>query len=54
MASELTDRATDEEIERLGSAIQDQRVELREYLARELGGDPEDYHAGHYLAEHGN
>ncbi len=53
MASELPDRATDEEVERLSDAIQDQRVEIREYLARELGGDPEDYRAERYLAEHG-
>lgn len=51
MASELTDRATDEEIERLSNAIQEQRVEVREYLARELGGDPEDYRAERYLTE---
>jgi len=53
MTSELTDRATDEEIARLREAIQEQRVEVREYLARELGGDPEDYRAETYLAEHG-
>lgn len=51
MASEPTGSATDEEIARLSEAIQEQRVEIREYLARELGGDPEDYRVERYLAE---
>lgn len=51
MASGITERATEEELARLRSAIQEQRPEIRAYLARELGGDPEDYRAERYLAE---
>lgn len=47
----MTDRATDEELTRLRAAIQDQRSDVRSYLARELGGDPDDYRAEAYLAE---
>lgn len=51
MAPGLTDRATDEELDRLQAAIEAQRVEIREYLARELGGDPDEYRAERYLSE---
>lgn len=51
MVPEPGELATDEELERLRDAIQDQRSEVRAYLARELGGDPEDYRAESYLAE---
>ena len=34
---------TDEEHEELREAIEDLRVRDREYLAEQLGGDPEDY-----------
>lgn len=40
-----------EELARLREAIQDQRSEIRAHLARELGGDPEDYRAEQYLAD---
>lgn len=53
MASDLTGQASDEELSRLGEAIQEQRVELREYLAQQLGGEPDDYRAETWLAEHG-
>jgi hypothetical protein len=36
---------TDEEIAELREAMDDQREEVREALADELGGDPEDYRA---------
>ena len=35
---------TDEEHEELREAIEELRVRDREYLAEQLGGDPEDYH----------
>jgi len=54
MASELSDRATDEELGRLREAIQDQRPEVRAHLARELGGEPDDYLAETYLADRTN
>jgi hypothetical protein len=50
MASDLTGRASDEEIVRLAESIQEQRAEVREYLARKLGGEPEDYLAERHLA----
>ena len=34
---------TDEELEEAREAIEELRVRDREYLAEELGGDPEDY-----------
>jgi hypothetical protein len=34
---------TDEEHEELREAIEELRVRDREYLAEQLGGDPEDY-----------
>lgn len=52
MASNLTGRASDQELARLSEAIQEQRVEIREFLAEQLGGDPSDYRAEDYLAEH--
>ena len=39
----VTDPVPDEEIEALKEEMQEQRVEVREYLAEELGGDPDDY-----------
>jgi len=51
MASELRDRATDEELTRLREELLDQRPQVRQYLARQLGGEPDDYRAESYLAD---
>lgn len=36
---------TDDEIEALREEMDEQRVEIREALAEDLGGDPDDYRA---------
>lgn len=41
----MTERASDQELAWLSEAIQEQRVEIREFLAERLGGDPDDYRA---------
>lgn len=40
---------TEGEIEELRESIEEQRVEVRELLAEELGGSPDDYRAEAYL-----
>ena len=46
---------TDAEIETLREEMEAQRDEIREALAEELGGDPEDYCARDYLRDqHGD
>ncbi|MCQ4334541.1 hypothetical protein KM295_13870 [Natronomonas sp. F2-12] len=40
---------SDEELETLCEEMEDQREELREALAEDLGGEPEDYNAEEYL-----
>ena len=42
---------TDEEIEALREEMRAQRVEIRRDLARDLGGEPEDYNIETYLTE---
>lgn len=44
------DRVSDEEIEQLQEKIQNQREEVREALADDLGGEPEDYNAEKHFA----
>lgn len=41
---------TGDDIEALREEMAEQRREVREYLAVELGGDPEDYDAEQYFA----
>ena len=43
------ERVTDAEIEALCEAMDDQRAEIREALAEDLGGKPEDYDAEAHL-----
>lgn len=44
---------TDEQIEALREEIEQQRVEIREDLAEDLGGDPEDYRVDRAAADGG-
>lgn len=44
---------TDEELEEFQEAMEEQGEELREALAEDLGGDPEDYRAGQTVADGG-
>ena len=43
------ERVTDAEFEALREAMDDQRAEIREALAKDLGGEPEDYDAEAHL-----
>lgn len=40
---------SDEEIEALQNEMAEQQVEIREALAQDLGGEPEDYSAERYF-----
>ena len=42
---------TEEEIQALQEEMDDQREEIREALAEDLGGEPEDYDAEKYLSD---
>jgi len=42
-------RANEEEIDALREEMNEQRAEIREALAEDLGGEPEDYDAEEYL-----
>jgi len=44
---------TDEELEEFQDAMEKQGEELREALAEDLGGDPEDYRADRKVADGG-
>jgi hypothetical protein len=44
---------TDEQIEALRAEIDDDREQVRELLAEELGGDPEDYRVDRAAADGG-
>jgi hypothetical protein len=44
---------TDDELERAKKEIEDLRGEVRQMLADELGGDPDDYRAGRVAADGG-
>jgi hypothetical protein len=44
---------TDDEIERAKEEIEDLRGEVRQVLADELGGDPDDYRADRVAADGG-
>jgi len=44
---------TDEELEEFQDAMEKQGAELREALAEDLGGDPEDYRADRKVADGG-
>ena len=39
------------EIEALREEMDEQRLEIREAMAEDLGGEPEDYDAGKYLID---
>lgn len=43
------ERVTDAEFEALREAMDEQRAEIREALAEDLGGKPEDYNAKAHL-----
>jgi len=45
------DPVSDEELEELAEEMDTQREEVREALAEDLGGEPEDYDAGKYLSD---
>ena len=45
---------TDEEIEDAKAAIHDLFAEVREDLAEDLGGDPDDYRADHAVTDGGD
>ncbi|MFB6200442.1 MAG: hypothetical protein ABEI98_00330 [Halorhabdus sp.] len=45
---------TDDEIEELREKMDEQRSEIREALAEDLGGEPEDYKADRAVADGGN
>jgi hypothetical protein len=42
---------SEEEIQALQEEMDDQREEIREALAEDLGGEPEDYDAEKYLSD---
>ena len=42
---------SEDEIEALREEMADQREDIREALAEDLGGDPEDYDAAAYLSD---
>jgi hypothetical protein len=42
---------SEEEIQTLQEEMDDQREEIREALAEDLGWEPEDYDAGKYLSD---
>jgi hypothetical protein len=42
---------SEEELEALQEEMDDQREEIREALAEDLGGEPEDYDAEKYLSD---
>ena len=42
---------TEEEIQALQDEMDGQREEIREALADDLGGEPEDYDVGNYLSD---
>jgi len=42
---------TDAEIDALREEMEEQRVEIREALAEDLGGDPDDYNAETYFRD---
>lgn len=44
---------TDEELEEFQDEMEKQGEELRDALAEDLGGDPEDYRAGRPVADGG-
>ena len=50
----LQEPMTDEAIEEFKEAMGSQRQEVREALAEDLGGDPEDYDAEEYLRDSGD
>jgi len=45
------DPVSDEELEALAEQMDAQREKVREALAEDLGGEPEDYEAGKYLSD---
>jgi hypothetical protein len=45
------EQVSEEEIQALQEEMDDQREEIREVLAEDLGGEPEDYDAGKYLSD---
>jgi hypothetical protein len=45
------DPVSDEELEELAEEMDAQREEVREALAEDLGGSPEDYDAEKYLSD---
>jgi hypothetical protein len=45
---------TNEDLEEFQKAMEEQGEELRESLAEDLGGDPEDYQAGRTFADGGD
>ena len=45
------EQVSEEEIQALQEEMDDQREEIREVLAKDLGGEPEDYDAGKYLSD---
>lgn len=51
MARRIEEPISDDGIKALTEEIQALREEVREALARDLGGDPEDYRAERYLVE---
>lgn len=46
------DPVSEDDIEALREEMDDQREEIREALAEDLGGEPEDYDAEEYLNDH--
>ena len=53
MSRDQTQPVTDEEIEALREDIEEVRREVREDLAADFGGDPEDYRADKLISDDG-
>ena len=53
MSRDQTQPVTDEEIEALREDIEEVRREVREDLAADFGGDPEDYRADKPISDDG-
>jgi predicted 2-oxoglutarate/Fe(II)-dependent dioxygenase YbiX len=51
MARDQTRPITDEDIQTLREDIEEIRKEVREDLAADFGGDPEDYRAGEFILD---
>ena len=51
MARRVTEPVDEEEIEDLQAEMREQKEEILEALAEDLGGDPDDYRAETYFAK---